>query len=200
MKCRFIFLTISITIFSCDVPKSISKEKELSKETIYHELDLSKIDTNDYLIISSEVGPFFEMGVPFAFINKRNDTIIPAGIYYTTWTDTLKTFAIVSKNSEMIGIDRNENLLYSVFTFDNGPDYIVEGLFRIIRDGKIGYANKYGEVVIPCQYDCAYYFENGKAKVSNNCKTIKEGDYYRWLSDDWYYIDKQGNRINNYKN
>jgi hypothetical protein len=195
MKFRLIFLAISVTIFSCDVPKSNPKEYKSSKETNYHELDLSKIDTTDYLTISSEAGPFYELGVPFAFVNKRNDTIIPTGKFFATWTDTLKTFAIVSKNSEMIGIDRNENLLFSVFSFDNGPDYIVEGLFRVIRNGKIGYANKHGEVVIPCQFDCAYYFENGKAKVSNNCKTIKEGDFHRWLSDDWYYIDKQGNRI-----
>ena len=30
----------------------------------------------------------------------------------------------------------------------NGPDYINEGLFRVIRNNKIGYANKYGEINI----------------------------------------------------
>lgn len=195
MKFSIIFLAISITLVSCDVPKSNLGNKTSALDSIYHDLDVSKIDTTNYLTISSEAGPFYELGVPFAFVNKRNDTIIHAGKYYATWTDTLKTFAIVSKNSEMIGIDRNENLLFSVFSFDNGPDYVVEGLFRVRRHGKIGYANQQGEIVIPCQFDCAYYFENGRAKVSNNCKTIKEGEYHRWISDDWYYIDKQGNKI-----
>ncbi|HLO54704.1 MAG TPA: WG repeat-containing protein [Saprospiraceae bacterium] len=196
MKLGFIFLAISMTLFSCDAPKSNPIKKTSSLDSIYHDLDLSKIDTTDYLVRKSKENTYYELGVPFAFVDKRNDTIIPTGKYYATWTDTLKTFAIVSKNSEMIGIDRNENLLFSVFFIDNGPDYVVEGLFRVMRNGKIGYANKQGEIVIPCQFDCAYYFENGKAKVSNNCKRIKEGEYHRWISDDWYYIDKQGNRIN----
>jgi len=144
MKLGFIFLAISMTLFSCDVPKSHPPKKTSSPDSIYHDLDFSKIDTTDYLTISSKAGPFYELGVPFAFVNKRNDTIIPSGKYYATWTDTLKTFAIVSKNSEMIGIDRNENLLFSVFSFDNGPDYVVEGLFRVMRNGKIGYANIQG--------------------------------------------------------
>lgn len=196
MKLGFIFLAISITLFSCDVPKSNQPKKTSSLDSIYHDLDISKIDTTDYLVRKSKENAYYELGVPFAFVDKRNDTIIPTGKYFATWTDTLKTFAIVSNNSEMIGIDRNENLLFSVFSFDNGPDYVVEGLFRVMRNGKIGYANKQGKVVIPCQFDCAYYFEDGKAKVSNNCKRIKDGEYHRWISDDWYYIDKQGNRIN----
>lgn len=195
MKLGLIFLAISMTLFSCDVPKSNPPNKTSSLDSIYHDLDLSKIDTTDYLVRKSDEDPNYELGVPFAFINKKNDTIIPVGKYFATWTDTLKTFAIVSSNKEMIGIDRDDNLLFTVFFIDNGPDYIKDGLFRVIRHGKIGYANKYGEVVIPCQFDCAYYFENGKAKVSNNCKTVKDYEYHRWISDDWYYIDKQGNRI-----
>jgi hypothetical protein len=155
MKLGLIFLAISITLFSCDVPKSNPPKITSSLDSIYHDLDLSKIDTTDYLTISSEAGQFYELGVPFAFVDKRNDTIIPTGKYFATWTDTLKTFAIVSKNSKMIGIDRNENLLFSVFFIDNGPDYVVEGFFRVMRNGKIGYANIHGEIVIPCQFDCA---------------------------------------------
>jgi WG containing repeat len=195
MKFSLTFLAVLITLFSCDVTKSNPPNKTSALDSIYHDLDVSKIDTTDYLVRKSDEEIYYELGVPFAFVNKRNDTIIPAGKYFATWTDTLKTFAIVSKNSEMIGIDRNENLLFSVFFIDNGPDYVVEGLFRVRRHGKIGYANQQGEIVIPCQFDCAYYFENGKAKVSNNCKEIKEGEYHRWISDDWYYIDKLGNRI-----
>ena len=125
MKFSIIFLAISITLVSCDVPKSNLGNKTSALDSIYHDLDVSKIDTTDYLTISSEAGPFYELGVPFAFVNKRNDTIIPSGKYYATWTDTLKTFAIVSKNSEMIGIDRNENLLFSVFFIDNVIQFVI---------------------------------------------------------------------------
>lgn len=192
MRFRWIIIPICwLTLLACS-----TRTKSYQPLSKYHDIDLSKIDTNDYLIISSNGRPTFELGQPFAFVNKKNDTIIPAGKYDVSWTDTLKTFAIVSKNADMIAIDRNDNILFEVFSYDNGPDYLVESLFRVLRDGKIGYANQYGEVVIPCQYDCGYYFENGKAKVTNHCQTIKDGPYSSWQSNEWYFIDKNGFRLN----
>ncbi|MDX1913649.1 MAG: alpha/beta hydrolase-fold protein [Saprospiraceae bacterium] len=84
--------------------------------------------------------------------------------------------------------------LYEVFIFDNGPDYPSEGLIRVVKNGKIGYAdaNTY-EIVIAPQFDCAFPFENGKAKVSNQCQTVKEGEYHSWKSDTWLFVDRQGN-------
>ena len=191
MRASLILIIASVVLISC----SILKNKEVERIK-YHDLDLSIIDTNDILIAISPDDPNYELGSPFAFVNSKYDTIIPNGKYYATYADTLKTFAIVSDHKlGMIGIDRNGNILFKVFKFDNGPDYINEGLFRVIRNNKIGYANKYGEIVIPCQFECAYYFENGKAKVSNNCKEIKDYEHSRWESDSWYFIDKTGKRI-----
>ncbi|MEM9885545.1 MAG: WG repeat-containing protein [Bacteroidota bacterium] len=82
----------------------------------------------------------------------------------------------------MISFRTNENTLYEIFPFDNGPDYLKEGRFRIVRNGKIGYANKFGEIVIPCQFDFAYPFSNGYAKVSKNCRPVKKHDHYIWES------------------
>ena len=60
-------------------------------------------------------------------------------------------------------------------------------------DGKIGYADESTyTIVIPPQFDCAYLFENGKAKVSNQCKTVKTGEYHAWESENWQYVDKKG--------
>jgi hypothetical protein len=191
MKTNLILIIASIVLISC----SISKNNKI-KEIGYHDLDLSTIDTNDFLIAVSPDDPNYEFGSPFAFVNKKGDTIIPIGKYYATYTDTLKTFAIVSyPKLGMIGIDRHENILFKAFRFDNGPDYIKEGLFRVIRNGKIGYANELGVVVIPCQFDCAYYFENGRARVSKNCEKIKDFEHTGWKSDSWYFIDKTGKRI-----
>ena len=146
------------------------------------------------MVVSADNVP--QVGAPIAFINRSNDTIIPYGKYYYSISDTLKTFAIVyDSNSNNVGIDRNGNLLFEVFRFDNGPDYIREGLFRVIRNGKIGFANALGEMAIACQFDCAYYFEGGKAKVSNNCNSVQDGEHEIWESDDWFYIDISGKRI-----
>jgi hypothetical protein len=149
----------------------------------------------DYLVKVYE-GEFDEVGVPSGYRNLKGDTVIPVGKYYYCYTDTLREFAIVTeKKGKTIGIDRNENKLFEVFWFDNGPDPFVEGLFRIIKDGKIGYANPKGEIVIAPQYTCAFPFENGKAKVAYQCETIPEGEYSRWESQTWHYIDKKGNTL-----
>jgi hypothetical protein len=89
---------------------------------------------------------------------------------------------------------------YSAFQFDNGNDYIQDGLYRIVdNQGLIGYANQNGTVVIKPQFAFGFPFEGGKAKVTNTGKskevTGSHGEHYYWDSNDWFYIDKGGNRI-----
>ena len=90
-------------------------------------------------------------------------------------------------------MDSQKTALYEVFLYDNGPDYPSEGLIRVVKNGKIGYAdaNTYAIVIEP-QFDCAFPFENGKAKVSNQCQTVKDGEHSVWTSDVWQYVDKKG--------
>lgn len=141
-------------------------------------------------------GEYDEMGARNAYINEKGDTVIPFGKYQMCYTDTFKKIAIVMTNdNKLIGIDKDENQVYEVFWYDNGPDYVSDGLFRVIIDGKIGYANKEGDIIIKPQFDCAYPFEEGKAKVSKNCTEEKDGEHSRWISDEWYFIDKEGNKI-----
>lgn len=90
-------------------------------------------------------------------------------------------------------MDSQKTTLYDVFIYDNGPDYPSEGLIRVVKNGKIGYADaKTYVLVIEPQFDCAFPFENGKAKVSNQCKTVKDGEHSVWTSDAWQFVDKQG--------
>ncbi len=90
-------------------------------------------------------------------------------------------------------VNSKKNVLYDVFIYDNGPDYPSEGLIRVVKNGKIGYAHaKTYILAIAPQFDCAFPFENGKAKVSKNCKTVKDGEHSVWESDAWQYVDKKG--------
>jgi WG containing repeat len=90
-------------------------------------------------------------------------------------------------------LDDQKTVLYDVFIFDNGPDYPAEGLIRVVKNGKIGYADaKTYVLVIEPQFDCAHPFEGGKAKVGKQCKTVKEGEHSVWESEAWQYVDKQG--------
>jgi hypothetical protein len=121
--------------------------------------------------------------------------MIPADTYAQCLTDTFHTMAIVmTKNDHKWAvIDRSQKVQYEIFLYDNGPDYPSDGLFRIIQNGKIGYADESDyNIVIEPQFDCAFPFENGKAKVSKNCKTIADGDHQTWQSDDWKFVDKKG--------
>jgi len=132
----------------------------------------------------------------YAYVNTKGDTVIPSGKYLLCYTDKFDQFAIVSsKDKGLVGIDRNENFLFNVYVFDNGPDYPSNGLFRIVKDGKIGYANLNGKIVIQPQFDCAYPFKNGKAKVGKGCKEQTDGEHRWWTEGNWYTINKKGKVI-----
>jgi hypothetical protein len=132
----------------------------------------------------------------YCYKNKKGEVIIQPGKYTLCWTDTFKTYAIVVKpNSGFVAIDKQENVLYQIFTYDNGPDNASDGLFRIIENNKIGFAESItGKVVINPQFDCAWPFEKGLARVSIDCKTQPEGEHSIWVSDQWFYIDKKGKK------
>jgi hypothetical protein len=132
-----------------------------------------------------------------AYLNLAGDTIIPFGKYAHCFSDTIKDFGVVVQQStgKMMGINQNGVELFEVFKYDNGPDMIEDGLFRMIKNGKIGYADAKGNVIIEPSFDCAYPFENGYARVSQSCDKIKDGEHTTWISDDWYHISKDGKRV-----
>ena len=89
---------------------------------------------------------------------------------------------------------------YGAFQYDNGDDYVSEGLYRIVdRKGHIGYADENGQTVIKPRFAFGYPFEGGKAKVTDTGERKEvsgsDGEYWYWESEEWYYIDKSGNRI-----
>lgn len=151
---------------------------------------------NDYLVKIYE-GKYDEVGTKCGYINEKGDTVIKLGKYYYCYSDTIYDFGIVmTNNNRLIGIDKNETELFEIYITDNGPDFISEGLFRIVIDQRIGYANSQGKIIIKPMYKCAFPFQNGRAKVSNHCINKNVGEYHEWVSDKWIYIDKDGNQIN----
>lgn len=134
-----------------------------------------------------------------AYINTAGDTIIPAGTYEMCFTQVFSTYAIVLKKDEnawkCVAINRKFEEMYEVFWFDNGPDFIEEGLFRIVKDDKIGYANKAGKIVIEPVFACAEPFQGGKARVTYDCTHGKDGEYTVYISDSWFNINKKGKKV-----
>ncbi|MNK01898.1 hypothetical protein D3C87_197110 [compost metagenome] len=142
----------------------------------------------------------FEYGTSCGYVNKKGDTIIPEGTFENCFSNIFTTFVYVAdkrfKDQGMVAVNRNKEVIFEAYIFDNGPDYINEGLFRIVRNGKIGFADESGKVVIDALYNCAYPFEDGKAKVALNCETIEDGEHSSWKSDQWFYIDRTGKKVN----
>jgi 3D (Asp-Asp-Asp) domain-containing protein len=154
-----------------------------------------KAPNNDYLVRICEEDPC-ELGTPSGYINNAGDTVISFGRFNYCYTDTIKHYGIVlDTNGVCIAIDNSGQYLYDVLWVDNGPDNLVEGLFRIRINGEIGYANELGNIVIDPQFACATAFENGRAKVTHHCNLVSDGEHKAMVSDTWFYIDKAGQRV-----
>lgn len=187
------YLTIFLLAVSC------TSQTEGEQGSQYYDIDAAS-PAEPLIAVADEEYP--ELGSDVAYVNMQGDTVIPFGDFAYFGTDTLVYYANVLLLSDeagagrQVGIDRHGNILFDLVNFDNGPDYFSEGLTRVLRDGKMGYANEKGEVVIPCQYAYAKWFENGVAEVTFEAEERLDGGEHRVVeSSSWFKIDKQGNRI-----
>ena len=130
------------------------------------------------------------------FTNQCGYPVIAEGKYIATTSDTIRHLGFVFDTSgRWLGINFADSVLFEVYNFDNGPDYVEEGLFRIVKDSLIGYADEQGNVVIEPQFRCAWPFEGDAAQVSMDCKISTEFEMTKWESENWFYIDKTGTVI-----
>ena len=152
-------------------------------------------------LIARTTEKYLEVGVPVCYLNEQGDTIIPYGKYKFCQADTIRNIGFVYENKQdarIVCIDNQGKELFYVFKYDTGPDYIREGLFRIMDDeGLIGFAGSLGNVVIKPQFKFAFPFEGGKAKVTltGKQKAMPDGEHHEWKSDKWQYINKKGELI-----
>ncbi|MFN4951697.1 MAG: WG repeat-containing protein [Flavobacteriales bacterium] len=141
----------------------------------------------------SKFGPFPKSG----YINSKGDTTIPLDVYRCL-SDTFEYFGIVHElrgNYQMFAIDKTGKKLFEAVPDGEGfaiKEY--EGRIMIQKNGKFGFANHKGEIVIQPKYTCAESFYKGRARVSNKCRRSKD-EHYMWESDNWIYIDKCGNEV-----
>ena len=190
---KFILKAILVLILICCQNKKLEEIETFT---------YSNVNLNDTLnpLFRYSNDSLYKIGSQSGFINLKKDTVIPLGKYSINWTDTFTTFAIVfdknNTNNKAVGINQKEEILFDIHFYDNYPDEMSEGLFRVKKNNKIGFANKYGQIVIPCIYECAFSFQNGKAQVTKKC-TIETDEFEHQIpkSDNWFFIDKKGNKI-----
>lgn len=131
------------------------------------------------------------------YVNEEGAVMIDYGKYPMCFSDTFENYAIVVKQGAgIVAINQQEEVLYQVFVYDNGPDYPSEGYFRIVQDGKMGYADvQTGAVKIKPQFAAAKPFENQYAPVCPNCEVIKDTEHAGWGNGKWGLIDKNGKMV-----
>ena len=170
----------------------------------YSSCDTPILMRYDATLTAHTTEPYLEVGVPVCYLNERGDTIVPYGKYRYCQTDTIKKIGFAYENkpkdARIICINDAGKELFYVFKYDNGPDYIQEGLFRIMNeDGLVGFADSLGNVIIEPQFKFAYPFKGGKTKATlkGERKVVPEsdGEKHYWESATWFYIDKKNRRL-----
>ena len=169
-----------------------------------------KQQKTDYLIsysVKQDIGELYGY-------KHRNGKIAIEAQFSSIYTDTLYNMAIVLKDWQWVAIERKGKVILIPFIYDNGPDYVEEGLFRFVENEKIGFADLDGNKIIPAQYSFATFFndgiaeyylggdrmyENGKSRKQNiEDGTLSEGDvHWTWGGNitESGYLNKFGQRF-----
>ncbi len=104
-------------------------------------------------------------------------------------------FAVFGKkeSSGWTAIDANENELFKVYNTSFGepsPDDLIENKIRIVdENGKIGFANNKGEIIIKPQFEIATSFHNGKAIIGEICKKVPWDEHAKETDCHHYSIE-----------
>ncbi len=113
----------------------------------------------------------FSDGIAYAYDGEKS--------YYYDTTGKLLGFSGSSGFSEGLApairdgrrvyIDTDNNVAFEAHDYDRRQDF-QEGLARVRKDGKWGFIDKTGKLVVPCVYDDAEDFQNGMAAVKRDGK------------------------------
>jgi hypothetical protein len=136
----------------------------------------------------------FEQDGLYGYKNQI-DQIVIAAKFAMAMDFSEKGIAAVADSSGWAYIDTQGNILIRPFIYDNGPDYFCEDLARFVENGKFGFFDESGKIVIEAQWDFAYPFKDGKAAVCNRCKMSADNEHKKISGGEWGYIDKTGKII-----
>ena len=108
------------------------------------------------------------------------DGTIAVPFKYDKITDFISDYAIVECDGLQGLINRKGKEIYACqSTYIDLP--FRDGVTIIKQNGKYGYIDEKGRTVLPCKYDSAGYFINGRAEVT--------------IGEEHMFIDLQGNII-----
>lgn len=192
------YVGLSLFQYKLDFPDPIHSHADVLIID-YSSCDKPVLMRYERLLIAQTNDRYLEVGAPVCYLNERGDTVIPFGKYKFCQTDTIRHIGFAyenRQNGKIVCLDNQGNKLFNVLKYDNGVDYVKEGLFRITDDnGLIGFADTLGNIIIKPQFKFAFPFANGTAKVTDKGEEREvpgsNGEYHYWDSNEWYYIDRR---------
>jgi hypothetical protein len=134
--------------------------------------------------------------------NSVNSTLPHAK--YSFLPGEIKKNVIVSyvdQPEKWVMIDKNGNEIHQIYNTGKWPDQYKDGLIRIVKNNKIGFINKEGEIIIAPKYNYASAFVKGKSiaqlneNQSNNSFTDSQSPDIPLGDEYWGIIDKDGKII-----
>jgi len=141
--------------------------------------------------------PFFDEQIEqYGYLDCDGAVAVPA-IYRFAYEFNEGGIAAVADESGWYYIDRSNQFVIKPMLYDNGPDYFSDGLSRFVKDGKYGYFDEFGKIVIEAQYDFAWPFKNGKAQVGEDCQFVPDGEHTAVKCSTRYSIDAPKMQSNN---
>jgi hypothetical protein len=133
----------------------------------------------------------FEKGGQWGYQDHQGKVII-APRFQVAQEFSSHGIAAVVDDAGWAYIDKRGNVLIRPFIFDNGPDYFREGLARFTRQGKFGFFDESGKVVIEPQFDFALPFSEGLAAFCDGCKEEADGEHRSVKGGKWGFINRNG--------
>ncbi len=124
-------------------------------------------------------------------VKPFQDTLITDSSVFYAVTEHLVVKYIDDQG--FVAFNKKGERLCLIYPFDNGPDYPSEGLFRIIEEDEIGFANMKGEVVIQPRFFAVLPFHDGRAAFCEGCRKVQYGEHEAREGGQWGFIDSKGN-------
>lgn len=130
----------------------------------------------------------------FGYRSSEGATVIEA-TYRFAMPFNRGGIAAVAAEDGWIYINRAGEELLRPFVYDNGPDYPSEGLARFEDEGRIGFHDAAGRIIIPARWDFAEPFSEGRASVCMGCKRRAIGENYMMEGGEWGAINPRGELV-----
>jgi hypothetical protein len=173
-------------------------------KSYYHELQQFGVNTSDKLPFDCMVcfrinSKDYVDGMPIRFsedglwgYGDSKGKVIVEPYYFLAYEFTKEGIAAVADSTGWVYIDTGGRILIRPFIFDNAPDMFREGLARFVENGRFGYFDEYGKVVIKAQFDFSTPFNEDLAAFCKECQRVYAGEHWSMQGGKWGYINRAG--------